>query len=840
MTLLGRHALVEACLDDVAAGRSVVLEGESGLGKTALVETLAARLEDLGAPVFRVTGADGASGVALAPFAAVLSELELPSMGTLDVYARLPRELEAIEARVVVDDIDLLEPASRVLLDHIAREGVPVVAAASDLHALRGSIGDGIDAKRWGVRRLEPLDEDAIVELAARHLGADPSVPTGAALLARAHGSPRALFEVLPSCMRGSRVTPGGVVAGGSWVTARAKAAWAVRSESLPPVALAMVERLAVAGSLPLEVVPDDVLTVLRQLDLVVVGDEVALAREGLRDAVVDAMSPALTARRAGEASGVLAASTAAAADRVATLAAAAGWIVGAEDAVAAARSLVGHGSFEEALTVLDASPADDAAARLARGAALSGLDRHAEAERALAAAQRALSETPDTTGLALELCQEWGLLWAVRAGDPQRAVTSVESAAELIRSAEERAAIDGELVKWRLMAGAPGVSPAGLTPAANADLAVGMALIQAMVSSLDGPPAMALEIVEHGRAALAASSRPARHAEELLALSSFLATCFDARLAEAELAASERRRRALTSGDSAVGLWEFASAELALHSGRYEAASAFARRAMTHLHWRDFTGLRPTAIALRAAVVARRGDTAGALALVSTLPKGADADVKVELHLARVTAHRRWQSRDIAEAARVLKDAGARATAASHGHLGLMAIDEAWMLLPGARSGEAIVERASASALAEALAARVEAFAAADPDALLEAASRLASVGVMGRAVHAQELAAGLLESGGHLRDARRVRAAVRAAVAFTEVTVWPASGEEEPLTAREREIAQLAAARVRSKEIAERLGLSVRTVDNHLGRVFRKLGIQGRDELFAALEAV
>jgi DNA-binding CsgD family transcriptional regulator/tetratricopeptide (TPR) repeat protein len=52
-------------------------------------------------------------------------------------------------------------------------------------------------------------------------------------------------------------------------------------------------------------------------------------------------------------------------------------------------------------------------------------------------------------------------------------------------------------------------------------------------------------------------------------------------------------------------------------------------------------------------------------------------------------------------------------------------------------------------------------------------------------------------------------------------------------PLTARERDVALLAARGVPSREIAERLGLSVRTVDNHLARCFDKLGVRNRGEL-------
>ena len=49
-------------------------------------------------------------------------------------------------------------------------------------------------------------------------------------------------------------------------------------------------------------------------------------------------------------------------------------------------------------------------------------------------------------------------------------------------------------------------------------------------------------------------------------------------------------------------------------------------------------------------------------------------------------------------------------------------------------------------------------------------------------------------------------------------------------PLTPRERDIAAYAAQGQSSKEIAERLYLSVRTVNNHLQNVYSKLGVSGR----------
>ena len=58
-------------------------------------------------------------------------------------------------------------------------------------------------------------------------------------------------------------------------------------------------------------------------------------------------------------------------------------------------------------------------------------------------------------------------------------------------------------------------------------------------------------------------------------------------------------------------------------------------------------------------------------------------------------------------------------------------------------------------------------------------------------------------------------------------------------PLTRREQEIGVLAAAGEPSRAIAERLFLSVRTVENHLQNVYTKLGVTNRRELAEALGA-
>jgi DNA-binding NarL/FixJ family response regulator len=73
----------------------------------------------------------------------------------------------------------------------------------------------------------------------------------------------------------------------------------------------------------------------------------------------------------------------------------------------------------------------------------------------------------------------------------------------------------------------------------------------------------------------------------------------------------------------------------------------------------------------------------------------------------------------------------------------------------------------------------------------------------------------------------------AVSRTVAGQAVLIPAPSSARPALTSRERQIAELAAKGVRNREIADQLYLSPRTVENHLQRIFAKVGVSGRGEL-------
>ena len=142
--------------------------------------------------------------------------------------------------------------------------------------------------------------------------------------------------------------------------------------------------------------------------------------------------------------------------------------------------------------------------------------------------------------------------------------------------------------------------------------------------------------------------------------------------------------------------------------------------------------------------------------------------------------------------------------------------------------------------ALAEAHAGRALASVRRDVGMLGEVVDRYERIDVLG---HAAEVAAELAElhrarAENRLATAAQLRSAALAARAGgLHTPVLARGGGIEPLTPREREVALLAAGGRSSRDIGERLHLSTRTVDTHLARVYRKLGISGRGELEAAL---
>ncbi|HET7666032.1 MAG TPA: helix-turn-helix transcriptional regulator, partial [Mycobacterium sp.] len=136
---------------------------------------------------------------------------------------------------------------------------------------------------------------------------------------------------------------------------------------------------------------------------------------------------------------------------------------------------------------------------------------------------------------------------------------------------------------------------------------------------------------------------------------------------------------------------------------------------------------------------------------------------------------------------------------------------------------------------LAEAMSCHARALTEHNADRLDDAADRFELLGAGAMAADAAAHAARE-----HARDGTRVKELESSSRAHWLASQWelrtPATNAIDsplPITDREREIATLVGAGLTNREIADRLGVSVRTVDGHLYRIYAKLGIEDRDQL-------
>jgi len=204
--LVGRDRELTLLREAVRDGRGAVLAGAAGAGKTRLMRELATRAAQDGVAVVTVLATESAAAI---PFGA------LAGLVPASADATLPGALAAVEtalreragerlAALVVDDAHRLDRASAALVLHLALHGTaPVVAVVRTGEpvpdALTGLWKDGGTARI----DLRPLDERAMRALLEHRLDGPAERRTREWLLGAARGNPLHLDELVRAALDG-------------------------------------------------------------------------------------------------------------------------------------------------------------------------------------------------------------------------------------------------------------------------------------------------------------------------------------------------------------------------------------------------------------------------------------------------------------------------------------------------------------------------------------------------------------------------------------------------------------------------------------------------------------
>jgi DNA-binding CsgD family transcriptional regulator len=274
------------------------------------------------------------------------------------------------------------------------------------------------------------------------------------------------------------------------------------------------------------------------------------------------------------------------------------------------------------------------------------------------------------------------------------------------------------------------------------------------------------------------------------------------------------------------------------LARGRVRTALRFCRESAALLRDGDAVGMLAFALAGVGQAAAQAGDpeaARGAIADMERTPLG-HKGFAVELELARA-----WSaaaSGEVSRARRLAREAGALAQSRGQDAYAVHALHELCRLGDPVGAAPELARLAGRvdGPFAATAAAHAAALVAGDGAALLEVAERFAAGDALLVAAEAADAAAAAHRDAG--RQASAGAAAAGAGLWLTDCEgarppTMLATPDAVDLTPREREIALLAAAGLSSREIADRLVVSVRTVNNHLQNAYRKLGVTRRQDL-------
>lgn len=845
----------------------ILLTGIAGIGKSYLLRQVGERFAKRGffAPVLRGTplGAEMPLGVFLETESFGSTEVKDPrtenasknpnATSIVSVFAR-----QRSRAVLLIDDCENLDEVSLRVVDHLVRNvQIPALLATRDIRDISPVLArlyDGGDLLGVELEPLTQADADVVLD----HVVDGSLTPEARRqLISAANGNPLHLREIVAgSIAQGTleQTSHGWEFTGLPAPTPRLGELAGARYESLSHGVRDAAALIAIAGEYPPDRLEADHHLTLTRNGIIRYSDHEwlrlthPLDRETLRaqypparwrdltQVVVNALRDA-----GGERTEVMRR-----ADRLSLE------INGKIDA-RAARDLARHSlaAFDERLALRAAQAAITAEptcadAHCLAGLAASALGSNDQAEASFAQAQANASTPDEVTRVALSYAQHHGL----RRYDANRAVAIIDTALSHIEGSGVREDLQRSREQWAAAAGIAAASvrtnqplaamDEGRTPeeAQRAEVAVGM-LSLAVAGVVSGPLDESLRLIPQ----LGRLSQDALHlipgGKMLLEVTAAMALCYTGDVQSGRRRFRELIARSKVEGPEALGTLEYGLGIIELLSGSAERAYELGCSAVRNLKWRDLTGRLPAAQALVGATAVATGRETVADREFAQIPAAATNDPRVVMLIAWAEAWRLNRERAFGPAAQELVRTATWLLKAQHPYFAALlahcAVRLGWALPEAAVVLEKAEETAGGGLLAI-LVQHADAASAQDQGALERVATEAAELGLATMAADIRERLA-ITPNEPPVSELWRRRQALKANRIHAEhpgMALWGARDTGRPdLSPRESAVAELAATRLTTKEIAQRQGVSPNTVTNQLAAVFRKLGVSGRAEL-------
>lgn len=867
--VVGRERLVERALDRFERNTGgVVLTGPAGVGKSRIGRLVVAEASRRGFATEWVQATDATRAIPLGAFAP-----HLPKGAAADAATQLQLLRQAMGAildrarrqplLLAVDDAHLLDPASATLVQHLASaDGATVLVTTRSGEVVPDAIvalwKDGI-ADRIDVG---PLEQDEVATLLRAALRGEVEGSTALRLWTATRGNPLYLHELVLAGVRSGALHR--VESGWRWrgpltgdgglrevLQARLTPLSAEERDGLDllaigePLGVDVFERLV--GVVVVDQLERQELVSVRRADR---REEAYLAHPLYRDLLADAMSAERTAAiRAQLAMAVEQAGGRRRGDllRVAMWQLGAG--VGKDPELLLAAADEADARFDSHLAERLARAAADAnggaSAWHGIATALRGQGRNVEADEAW---QQALAlETDGARRIMLAQARSANLFFGL--GEGARAIDVLDAAIPDATTQELRDALGAltgmfDLYRGRIDAALAASMPILQRGGIRADSRIDAAMTASAALALRGRPDDAIAVVDDHLGFALQQPEVGSIAAGALMVARVLAQTLDGRLADAKLAAEVVYDLAVDMGASdGVAAIAYALGQLHGTLGDVHAARRLLNEGSVLLREHDRNGYLPWVLAELAYIEILAGDLDRARAALAEAAEVSRPELRLFGPRADVAQHLlRAVEGDVTAAIEGLVAAGDAAVKEGQLVLGASTLYETVRFGEGVPAVDLLGRLAftTESALVRLYAEHARAAVDDDGSRLNGVADRFEEIGAL---VFAADAAAGAAAAFGRAgRNAQRLAAEQHTQSLLDRcpgaAPPWHRrSAEVEPLSVREQEVAELAAQGHSSREIATRLYLSVRTVDNHLYRCYSKLGVASREELAVVL---